>query len=842
MATCRLGTSLLCISALLLLGGEIHGQDYGSSVPSAVGLSCDGKGSSAHNVSSYTPLFSWTFVDADSGDAQTAYAIRVGTTPGSGNMWDSGEQVSATSTRMYAGSALAPNVTYYWSVQVWDRAGQPSTAASASFAILDIGLRGFDGTSVVRFAADDNYSGYPVRIAKGSVVYGIVTVDPSAHGASKFRVWTGTQAKSLKAMVAPGPAIGISTCNVSFSGYQGGTDPAAQTVAVSNAGGGALGGLTATVTYDAGSGWLAAALDATTAPATLTLAPTIGSLDVGTYTARVTIASAVAGNSPQTVNVSFGVAEGNPAPVFSLAGGTYTGAQTVTITTSNARAGICYTTDGSTPTGAHGTHYAGPITVARSQTIRAVTVNGKAGTPISAVVSETYVIQYTAPVIVSAVAGSGQVTVIWGDVVGATSYHLYWAAGGTVTPATGTRIDCVGTSWLETGLTNGNQYAFIVVAVFAWGESAPSPVATATPHVQWSPVGVSGFSSGAAKEVALAVVTSGLNPGPGGGTPYVAYVDDANADKVTVVRFDGASWVPVGTPGFSAGAAACVSLVVTGGEIFVAYQDYAAGQRATVMVNNGSSWATLGLAGFSAGKASCLRLATDSAGTPYVAYVDEGNANRATVMKYAGGAWSAVGSAGFSAGTAGSMSLALYNDIPYVVFQDGTNGEATVMRYAGGSWQIVGNPGFSDSGGGFDGATLMFDAGGVPYVMWRMAWVSPGGGGRDNVVSRFDGANWQTAAVFRTLLWGGTFTMDAGGSFYIAYDDWWASGEIVLSRPLSVVTYDGTGWNQVGTPQFSDGIAGSVQIAIDPSGGVATPIVAFVDSANYFKVTVMTYK
>jgi len=60
------------------------------------------------------------------------------------------------------------------------------------------------------------------------------------------------------------------------------------------------------------------------------------------------------------------------APVFNPAAGTYSSAQTVTITTSTSGASIRYTNDGSTPTPTTGTAYTGPVTVNASTTLKAI--------------------------------------------------------------------------------------------------------------------------------------------------------------------------------------------------------------------------------------------------------------------------------------------------------------------------------------------------------------------------------------------------------------------------------------------------------------------------------------
>ena len=107
------------------------------------------------------------------------------------------------------------------------------------------------------------------------------------------------------------PAIALSPASLTVLDTLGTSDPAAQTVSVSNAGGGTLGGLTVgTISYGASqpTGWLTATLNAATAPTTLTLQLAKGSLAAGTYTATVPIQSAAASNSPQSVSVSFQIA------------------------------------------------------------------------------------------------------------------------------------------------------------------------------------------------------------------------------------------------------------------------------------------------------------------------------------------------------------------------------------------------------------------------------------------------------------------------------------------------------------------------------------------------------
>ena len=75
-------------------------------------------------------------------------------------------------------------------------------------------------------------------------------------------------------------------------------------------------------------------------------------------------------------------------PTFSPGAGTYTSAQTVTISTATSGASIRYTTDGSTPSETAGTVYSAPITVSSTETVKAIAY--ESGMTDSSVASVVY--------------------------------------------------------------------------------------------------------------------------------------------------------------------------------------------------------------------------------------------------------------------------------------------------------------------------------------------------------------------------------------------------------------------------------------------------------------------
>lgn len=137
-------------------------------------------------------------------------------------------------------------------------------------------------------------------------------------------------------------------------------------------------------------------------------------------------------------------------PTFSPVAGTYTSTQSVAISTTTGGATICYTTDGSTPTAngagtcTHGTTYSSAVSVAVSETLKAV--GSLSGDTDSSVGSATYTIQVATPTF-SPVAGTytGTQNVTISTTTG--SATLCYTTDGTTPTANGAGTCTHGTTY-----------------------------------------------------------------------------------------------------------------------------------------------------------------------------------------------------------------------------------------------------------------------------------------------------------------------------------------------------------------------------------------------------------
>jgi galactose oxidase-like protein/chitobiase/beta-hexosaminidase-like protein/glyoxal oxidase-like protein len=207
------------------------------------------------------------------------------------------------------------------------------------------------------------------------------------------------------------------------------------------------------------------------------------------------------------------------APVFSPKAGTYTSAQSVSMTDATPGASIYYTTNGTTPT-TSSTLYTGPITVATTETVKAIAAASGYGN--SAVTSAVYTISAPAPVF-SPRAGtynSAQSVTISDAVSGSAIY--YTTDGTTPTTASNRYTGAITVSPSRTlkAIATAPGYSNSAVATAAYTISVASPVLSPTPGTYGSTqtVSISDATPGAAihytTDGSVPTTSSALYTGP----------------------------------------------------------------------------------------------------------------------------------------------------------------------------------------------------------------------------------------------------------------------------------------------------------------------------------------
>ena len=318
------------------------------------------------------------------------------------------------------------------------------------------------------------------------------------------------------------------------------------------------------------------------------------------------------------------------------------------------------------------------------------------------------------------------------------------------------------------------------------------------------------------------------------GVPYVAFKDLMNGMKATVMKYNGTDWEVVGSVGITDGIASHLDLVFNDDTLYLAFRDdsFSAGTfgGTSVLKYDGGGWSYVGGQGFSAGEANNQSLAFYN-NIPYVAYQDNSDVFKTAVMKYEGGVWVSVGSAtGFSAGLSYEQSLALdQNDgTPYVAFIDGENSlSPTVMKYDGNNWVNVGLPGFT---GGLANFSEIIINNGIPYLAY-----ADNLNGIKSTVMTFDGTDWVPVGLAGFSDGGANFInfIIQNNILYVGYRD------DENGNTNTVKKYDGSNWVNVGPSGFSDIGAAHQSLAIDKDNG--TLYIAFQDEANSWKTTVMSF-
>jgi hypothetical protein len=267
------------------------------------------------------------------------------------------------------------------------------------------------------------------------------------------------------------PAIGTSSTSLSFTAQQGGSNPSAQTLSISNTGGGTLNWSASPNTT-----WLAVSPASGTGNGAVSVSPTTGILAAGSYNGNITLSAT--GASSVTVPVTFTV---STAPTISLSPTslTYTATQGATnpanqtIALTNAGGTVNWTASDNaswlTVSPASGSGSSTLTAAVNTTGLSAGTYNGIITVSATGATSKTVAVTLTVSTSTTSSATLNWVASTSSTVV---SYRIYQSTTSGVYGAAVATVPSGTVSYTVSGLQSGTTYYFTVTAVDSAGNES----------------------------------------------------------------------------------------------------------------------------------------------------------------------------------------------------------------------------------------------------------------------------------------------------------------------------------------------------------------------------------
>jgi len=228
------------------------------------------------------------------------------------------------------------------------------------------------------------------------------------------------------------------------------------------------------------------------------------------------------------------------------------------------------------------------------------------------------------------------------------------------------------------------------------------------------------------------------------GVPYVAFSDETQGNKLSVMKFEKGAWVSAGSPGLSSGTSLMPSLALTNaGVVTVAFWDSGYGGAVLPLVKKfeRGAWVSVDQLGTlrrkdwrlalekgeilvpdHSGRNGTQALVLNASGQPYMVMnrLEKTTGSKLVVAKFEGGDWVPESSLDISPEgrtLPSSMTFDADGGV-WVAFTDPEHDyKLSVKRRKGNTWVSIGQLGFTPDKAGFP--SLKISSAGVPFVAFQ---------------------------------------------------------------------------------------------------------------------------
>ena len=319
--------------------------------------------------------------------------------------------------------------------------------------------------------------------------------------------------------------------------------------------------------------------------------------------------------------------------------------------------------------------------------------------------------------------------------------------------------------------------------------------------------------------------------------PYVVYRDKSVIGSLTVKKFNGTLWQPVGVQGITGTIVDKFSIAThSDGTPYVGFKDTGSSKRLSVKKFDGSTWVNVGPVGFSTNSVEDLDIAFDSNNVLYTAYID---ASKVSAKKFnsVNNTWVNVGAPQFSIyANRSTFAISPKDNSLYVCFRSittGSSGKLGVYKFDGTAWVSVGPLVFSASSA--DSPDIVIDMDGVPYV----SYIDNSTGTNNVTVKKYNSVinDWESVGAERFTTNNSsnpTLSLNSIGELHLVHTD--PEVAYTFQGKATVKKFDKTTgtWVVVAEQRFSQNVIGAANIAFNKSDVLYAAYDSNVDTGPVF--------